>query len=89
MGLLNNTGPYPLDAPGKTNHIRERACSKKSVQQGRSPFGARSVLSVREHGKMARTPLAAFFNRTSMAGRINAKTGEPQSIDLKKLFFWK
>jgi len=30
--------------------------------QGRSPFDARSVLSVREHGKRARTPLAAFFN---------------------------
>jgi hypothetical protein len=37
-------------------------CSKKSVQQGRSPFDARSVHGVREHGKMARTPLAAFFN---------------------------
>ncbi|MFZ1747788.1 MAG: hypothetical protein WAU17_17870, partial [Nitrospirales bacterium] len=32
------------------------------VQQGRSHFCAQSVLSVREHGKMARTPLAAFFN---------------------------
>ena len=45
-------------------------CSKKHalslsegfVQQGRSHFDARSVLSVREHGKMARTPLVAFFN---------------------------
>jgi len=45
-------------------------CSKKhalslsegSIQQGRSPFDARSVLSVREHGKRARTPLAAFSN---------------------------
>jgi hypothetical protein len=37
--------------------------SKKSVQQGRSRFYARSVRLVREHGKMARTPLAAFFNR--------------------------
>ncbi len=36
--------------------------SKKSVQQGRSPFAARSVRPVREHGKMARTLLAAFFN---------------------------
>jgi len=36
--------------------------SKKIVQQGRSPFHARSVLIVREHGKRARTPLAAFFN---------------------------
>jgi len=39
-----------------------RECSKKFVQQGRSLFGARSVHSVREHGKRARTPLAAFFN---------------------------
>jgi len=37
-------------------------CSKKPVQQGRSLFGARSVLPVREHGKKARTPLADFFN---------------------------
>jgi hypothetical protein len=35
---------------------------KKVVQQGRSHFDARSVHEVREHGKMARTPLAAFFN---------------------------
>ena len=37
---------------------------KKVVQQGRSDFDARSVLPVREHGKMARTPLTAFFNIT-------------------------
>ncbi len=37
-------------------------CSKKSVQQDRSPFCARSVHPVREPRKMARTPLAAFFN---------------------------
>ncbi len=36
---------------------------EKSVQQGRSHFYARSVCVIREHGKMARTPLAAFFNR--------------------------
>ena len=47
----------------------EWECSKKSVQQGRSHFDARSVQAVREHGKMARTPLAAFFNipRKSMS----------------------
>ena len=33
-----------------------------SVQEGRSHFCAQSVLPVREYGKMARTPLAAFFN---------------------------
>jgi len=36
--------------------------SEGSAQQGRSHFHARSVLSVREHDKMARTLLAAFFN---------------------------
>jgi hypothetical protein len=35
---------------------------KKVVQQGRSDFDARSILSVREHSKNARTLLAAFFN---------------------------
>jgi hypothetical protein len=39
---------------------------KKVIQQGRSDFDARSVLSVREHDKMARTPLVAFFNIPSM-----------------------
>jgi hypothetical protein len=34
---------------------------KKVIQQGRSDFGARIVLPVREHNKMARTPLVAFF----------------------------
>jgi hypothetical protein len=34
---------------------------KKVIQQGRSDFDARSVLPVREHGKMARTLLVAFF----------------------------
>ena len=38
---------------------------KKVVQQGRSHFCAQSVLPVREHGKMGRTPLAAFFNSPS------------------------
>ena len=37
--------------------------SKKPVQQGRSQFLARSVHVVREHRKLARTPLADFFNR--------------------------
>ena len=38
----------------------------KVIQQGRSDFDARSVLSVREHDKMARTPLVAFFKIHSM-----------------------
>ncbi len=54
----------------KDDHSQEqRACqrlrvgSKEFVQQGHSHFCARSVLAIREHGKMARTTLAAFFNR--------------------------
>jgi hypothetical protein len=54
-------------------HQRLRVGSKKSVQQGRAWFSvsrrgpplfyARSVCVIREHGKTARTALAAFFNR--------------------------
>jgi len=37
--------------------------SKKVVQQSHSDFGARGVFfPVRELSKIARTPLAAFFN---------------------------
>jgi hypothetical protein len=35
---------------------------KKVIQQGRSDFDAWSVLPVREHDKIARTLLVAFFN---------------------------
>ncbi len=47
----------------RVGYQKPRVGSKKSVQQGHSHFDARSVLVIREHGKMARTPLAAFFNR--------------------------
>jgi hypothetical protein len=58
-------------AQDEVTHQRLRVGSKKHalslpegfVQQGRSHFDARSVCVMREHGKMARTPLAAFFNR--------------------------
>ncbi len=72
MGLLNIYLPWPVNARGTIDVSGQGEWSKKSVQQGRellarsrwgSPlFDARSVLSVREHGKMARTPLADFFN---------------------------
>ncbi len=48
MSLLNISGQLSIDAPGETARISGRECSKKFVQQGRSPFDARSVLSVRE-----------------------------------------
>jgi len=62
MELLNISFPWQIQAQEETAIISWRECSKKSVQQGRSPFDARSIHGVREHGKMARTPVAAFFN---------------------------
>jgi len=44
VGLLNISGQSPIDAPGKAARISGRECSKKFVQQGRSPFDARSIL---------------------------------------------
>ncbi len=61
-GLLNISRQWQIHALDETDIMGGRECSKKSVQQGRSHFDARSVQGVREHGKMARTPLAAFFN---------------------------
>ena len=62
MGLLNKSLREAIKRHMSDWPVNARECSKKSVQQGRSRFDARSVLSVREHGKAARTPLAAFFN---------------------------
>ncbi len=62
MGLLNISLQQPIKVPDEPRIASGRECSKKSVQQGRSHFDERSVLIVREHGKRARTPLAAFFN---------------------------
>jgi hypothetical protein len=62
VGLLNISLQLHIKAPDELRIVNGRECSKKSVQQGRSHFDARSILIVREHGKMARTPLAAFFN---------------------------
>jgi hypothetical protein len=62
MGVLNISHPWQINTREITDISSWRGCSKKSVQQGHSYFDARSVLPVREPGKMARTPLAAFFN---------------------------
>jgi len=70
LGLLNISRQLPIKALDEPSIVKGRECSKKhalslsegSIQQGRSHFDARSVLTVREHGKRARTPLAAFFN---------------------------
>ena len=47
--------------------------SKKSTQQGNSHFCAQSVPAVREHGKMVRTPLMAFFNRPTYSKVLKTK----------------
>jgi len=62
LGLLNNSLREANKCHMSDWPDNARECSKKSVQQGRSRFAVRSVLLVREHGKTARTPLAAFFN---------------------------
>ncbi len=49
-------------AEGNVQKKHALSLSEGFVQQGRSHFDARSIHGVREHGKMARTPLAAFFN---------------------------
>jgi len=62
MRLLNISHQLPIKASEEPSLFKGRECSKKIVQQGRSHFDARSVLIVGEHGKRAKTPLAAFFN---------------------------
>jgi len=44
-----------------------QSCPEPCRRKGRSPFGPRSVLPVRENGTRARTPLAAFFNISHLA----------------------
>ncbi len=70
MGVLNNNNFQGHIDPQARCILEVLGLFKKAcpepfegfVQQGRSHFCAQSVLPVREHGKMARTPLAAFLN---------------------------
>ena len=76
LGLLNISLPWQIQAQEETAIISWREYPKKHAlslpkgpsspepcrRKGRSHFDARSVHGVREHGKRARTPLAAFFN---------------------------
>jgi len=61
-GLLNISLSWQRNTLGEINIGSRGEWSKNFVQQGRSLFDARSVPSVREHDKRARTPLTAFFN---------------------------
>jgi len=75
---LNISLQWQSNAQDEIDIICGRECSKKHalslsegfVQQGHSHFDARSVLIAREHGKMARTPLAAFFNIPNKEGKV-------------------
>jgi hypothetical protein len=49
-----------------------QSCPESCRREGRSHFCAQSVLPVREHGKMTRTPLAAFFSSPLMCIKIKA-----------------
>jgi len=72
-GLLNNEDIESHISPTFPRPLIPKVGSKKFVQQGRQLLGAsrrgpplfcaRSVWIIREHRKMARTPLTAFFNR--------------------------
>ncbi len=64
-----------------------RVGSKKSTQQGRSHFSARSVHAVHEHGKMARTPLMAFFNRPRLVAKQIAM-GNVQALSQMDPISW-
>jgi len=77
MGLLNISLQQPIKVPDEPRIASGRECSKKSVQQGRSHFDERSVLIVREHGKRARTPLAAFFNIPILESMISIPLNTP------------
>jgi hypothetical protein len=61
-GLLNISRKKAHICPRRFQYQSPTGMIKKVIQQGRSDFDARSVLPVREHGKIARTPLVAFFN---------------------------
>ncbi len=56
-----------------------RLSSKTFLQQGHIQFSARSVLAIREHGKLARTPLPASFNNAMFYLLKMSKF--PQSLD--------
>ena len=70
--LLNISQALRIPIRAEINMSGPRECSKKSVQQGRSLFDERSVQTVREHGKMARTLLADFFNIPNIDGSMKS-----------------
>ena len=53
-----------------------QSCPELCRRKGRSQFDARNVLTVREHGKVARTQLAAFFNIPILDTHLRGYDGE-------------
>ncbi len=80
QGLLNIVTCIAITCPRCNRRQQPGEWSKKFVQQGRSLFSARSVLSVREHDKMARTPLVAFFNISTHLKCNEGKTGRSDTV---------
>ena len=72
MGLLNNSSLIARKGPQGSRYQLAAGMFKTVVQQGHSHFDGRSVHIVREHGKMARTPLVTFFNIPEMDRWLNA-----------------
>jgi hypothetical protein len=70
MALLNKSQKSPKYAREKFRHQQLTGMFKNVIQEGHSHFGARSVPSVREYDKTARTPLVAFFNIPIMFIRV-------------------
>ena len=62
LGSVEYSSQIAQKGPQQSRWQHSVGMFKKVVQQGRSHFDARSVHRVREHGKMGRTPLVAFFN---------------------------
>ena len=62
VGLLNISPKQPVYAREGFLYQLLKGMVKKDIQQGRRLFFERSVRLVREHEKMARTPLVDFFN---------------------------
>jgi hypothetical protein len=62
MGPLNISFPWQIKSQRRHQSSAGGNVQKSPSSKAAALFDARSVHGVREHGKRARTPLAAFFN---------------------------
>jgi len=82
MGLLNISRKKPVNVREEFNIKSPTGMIKEVVQQGRSDFGAPSVLPVCEHGQMTTclrraysAEVASATKARSRSGRLRAKAG--------------